>query len=594
MKSHRWALACSILLFLFVGSSCVYAISDQEIAKIESAVPKKPAVKPRRPRRMLVFNLCNGFRHSCIPYWARALEIMGKTTAAFEVELSTDMSAFDAENLKRFDAVCLNNTTQLRFNPEQQKALMDFVKGGKGIVGIHAATDNFNDWPEAAEMMGGRFSGHPWGAGGTWAVKIDDPGHRLTKAFAGRGFKINDEIYRTEPPLYSRTKQRVLLSLDMTDQATKKRADKATDVDTGISWVKSFGKGRVFYCSLGHNHHILWNPAVLQHCLDGIQFALGDLVVDTTPGASLKKREAVKARALPDKLQGLQQSRSEIEAVLAKVPKDAVKGKLRKLNIILLADKKDHGTDEHDYPLWQKRWKVLLGGGRNVEPSERHVNLYGPERGGAGEETVKGAAKVKVSTAWGWPSSKQFNSADLIVMYCHGRGRWNEQKLNDIEKYLSRGGGLVVVHSAVITTPNLSQRLAGLIGAAWEEGYTGWRHGPIALNITAGNHPICLGLPETILLLDEIYWPLRGDLSKATVLATSDETLKGSDQTKPQLMFWTYQYGKGRVFGCIGGHYTWTFDDPYFRILLLRGMAWAAGESPYRLDGLVLRGALLK
>jgi type 1 glutamine amidotransferase len=56
-------------------------------------------------------------------------------------------------------------------------------------------------------------------------------------------------------------------------------------------------------------------------------------------------------------------------------------------------------------------------------------------------------------------------------------------------------------------------------------------------------------------------------------------------------MFWTHQPGPGRVFGCVLGHYTWTFDDPYFRVLVLRGIAWAAGESPYRFDPLVLRGA---
>jgi hypothetical protein len=114
-------------------------------------------------------------------------------------------------------------------------------------------------------------------------------------------------------------------------------------------------------------------------------------------------------------------------------------------------------------------------------------------------------------------------------------------------------------------------------------------------------------LPDTIHLLDEAYWPLKGDRSKVTVLATSDETIsKDSEQTKPEPMFYAYQSGppprpasedagagKGRVFSCILGHYTWTFDDPYFRILLLRGMAWAASESPYRFDQLVMRGALI-
>jgi type 1 glutamine amidotransferase len=198
------------------------------------------------------------------------------------------MSIFKPENIKQFDAVCFNNTTGLKFNPEKTPelclSLMDFVKSGKGIVGIHAATDNFNQWPEAQEMMGGKFTGHPWGGGGTWAIKIDEPDHPLMAAFEGKGFKIKDEIYRTDPPLYSREKQLVLMSLDMSDQTTRNvNGFKPTDEDTGISWVKTWGKGRIFYCSLGHNDHILWNPAVLQHYLDGIQFALGDYKIDTKP-----------------------------------------------------------------------------------------------------------------------------------------------------------------------------------------------------------------------------------------------------------------------------------------------------------------------
>ena len=42
-----------------------------------------------------------------------------------------------------------------------------------------------------------------------------------------------------------------------------------------MSWIKSYGKGRVFYNAFGHDHDIFWNPVVLQHWLDGIQFATG-------------------------------------------------------------------------------------------------------------------------------------------------------------------------------------------------------------------------------------------------------------------------------------------------------------------------------
>jgi hypothetical protein len=261
------------------------AVSADEIQKMEQAMPAKPTRPPEAPRKILVFNLCNGFKHSSIPYWDKALEVMGKKTGAFQVEISNDMLAFSAENLAKFDAVCLNNTTGLKFSQPQREALMNFVKGGKGIIGIHAATDNFYDWPDAAKMMGGQFSGHPWGGGGTWAIKIDEPSHPLTAAFKGKGFKIRDEIYRTAAPYYSRAEQLVLMSLDMTDPATRKQAEKDSDMDTGISWIKTYEKGRVFYCSLGHNNDLTWDAALLQHYLAGIQFALGDYKVDTKPKA---------------------------------------------------------------------------------------------------------------------------------------------------------------------------------------------------------------------------------------------------------------------------------------------------------------------
>jgi type 1 glutamine amidotransferase len=282
-------------------------------------------------------------------------------------------------------------------------------------------------------------------------------------------------------------------------------------------------------------------------------------------------------------------SRSEIEAVLAKAPKPPAARKLRELNIVLVAFKKDHGENEHDYPLWQKRWAVLLGG--KDAGQENQVNLYGPTPKSRQKRALAGAPKVKVSTAYGWPSKEQFGTADLIAAFCYVQ--YDTEKLKDLEKFLSRGGGYVILHPAVIIPEgvNIVDEAAQLMGLAWEYGYTRWRHGQLSLKITAADHPICLGLPGTFELLDEAYWPLKGDRSKVKILATSDETIsEDSDQTRPEPMFYCYQYGKGRVFSCILGHYTWTFDDPYFRILMLRGMAWAASESPYRFDRLVLRG----
>jgi type 1 glutamine amidotransferase len=208
--------------------------------------------------------------------------------------VTNDYSVFTADTLKQFDVVCLNNTTSLKFDPketpERCTALMDFVKSGKGIVGIHAAADNFYQWPEGQEMMGNKFSGHPWGAGGTWAFKIDEPDHPLMVPFKGQGFKLSDEIYRTARPLYSRDKQLVLMSLDTSDPTTRNVKEwKEGDEDTGITWVKDVGKGRLFYCSFGHNDAIFMNPVLLEHYLRGIQFAAGDFPVPTKPKASSVK-----------------------------------------------------------------------------------------------------------------------------------------------------------------------------------------------------------------------------------------------------------------------------------------------------------------
>jgi len=277
--------------------------------------------------------------------------------------------------------------------------------------------------------------------------------------------------------------------------------------------------------------------------------------------------------------------RGEVEAVLAKAPKANA---LPDMKIVLLADVKDHDEYEHDYPLWQKRWALLLGGKNAKDFNETQVNLFGRAAGDNNEIVSKGPY-AKVETAWGWPSDEQFKTADVLVAYCYLK--WNPQRIKQVDEYLSRGKGLVVVHPASWTEPAPSEEVAKLIGIS---GYKNYRHGIVDLKIAAAQNPICLGLPENIRFDDEPYWPavIKTDIE---VLATSDEKVsKDSNDIEPQPLFWTHTSGKGRVFGCVMGHNVWTFDDPYFRIILLRGIAWAGGESVYCFDELVMKGASIK
>lgn len=281
-----------MLIVMFVPTALVgraaAAQSPEEIAKVEAALPAQARVAPAAPRKLLVFTLCKGFVHSSIPLGAKAFESMGAKTGAYAATISDDPDVFSSDRIAQFDAVCMLNTTgELFENGDLKKSLAGFVKGGRGLVGIHAATDCFYRWAEYGEMMGGYFDGHPWGAGDSVTCKLDDPAHALNAAFKGCGFEITDEIYQFKPGPYSREKLRVLVSLDTGKSNMNKDGLKREDNDYPISWARTYGNGRVFYCSLGHNESTYWNPAVLQHYLDGIQFALGDLQADVTPSASL-------------------------------------------------------------------------------------------------------------------------------------------------------------------------------------------------------------------------------------------------------------------------------------------------------------------
>ena len=153
----------------------------------------------------------------------------------------------------------------------------------------------------------------------------------------------------------------------------------------------------------------------------------------------------------------------------------------------------------------------------------------------------------------------------------------------ELDAFQERGGALAFIHYAV-DGYKAPDAFARRIGLAWQNGRSRFRHGPVDLTITDPKHPITRGL-EKLHLEDETYWDLAGDPKAITVLATAVE------DRKEWPILWTKEAGKGRVFGCIPGHYTWTFDDPLFRLVLLRGMAWAVGEPADRWADLALEGA---
>lgn len=277
---------------LLLGSQDSANAQDKFLDKIEKALPDKAPVQPKQPRKILIFSRTAGFRHGSIPVGTKAITMMGDKTGAYTAHHTEDESFFAPDKLKAFDAVFMLNTTGDCLRPKTgnkdedakkeelyKKSLVDFVVGGKGLIGVHSATDTYRGWKDYNKLMGGAFVSHPWHQ--KVPVKNLDSKNPINAAFNGGDFEITDEIYMFRDDTALPNERHYLLALDTTKMDTSKGSRK--DGFFPVAWIANHGKGRNFYCSLGHREEIFWNPTILRHYLAGIQFALGDLQADATP-----------------------------------------------------------------------------------------------------------------------------------------------------------------------------------------------------------------------------------------------------------------------------------------------------------------------
>lgn len=283
--------------------------------------------------------------------------------------------------------------------------------------------------------------------------------------------------------------------------------------------------------------------------------AVASLLLFVAPG--LHAAPAAKSKTAPPPVERpAPRTRAEVQSILA--ASDAPPAHPRAVHILLIAGPKDHGPAQHDYPAWQKAWAPLLAKAPNVT----------------------------VDTGWKWPTAEQFAAADLIVFY--QRNDWTAPQLAQVEDFQRRGGGVVTIHWA-IGSETLPMKLAERVGLAYPAAR--YREGPIHLQLK--RDPITQGFPSTVEFTDEAYWPLVGDRSRIHVLGTTNEKMDDG-KTEAVPVFWTCEPALGgRAFVCIFGHFMWTFDDPLFRLLLLRGMAWAAHEPVTRFDPLATDGVTM-
>ncbi len=279
-----------------------YAPTEEEKQRIIAAMPKKVKSASDTPRKVLVFFRCQ-YPHAAIASCNFAIEQMAKSTGAFIANFTDNPDDINAANLSGYDALLFNNTTtwEQTLSKANRQAVLDFVGSGKGCIGIHAAADSCKNWKEGQELFGAVFTGHPWITKHAWAFKVESPDHALNKPFKNSGFWHCEEVYVFRGNQPDRNRCRVLLSVDMSQPRNtelvdeKRRAQIKPDTLYDVAWIHNYGKGRVFYSSLGHNFSTYWQRHILEHYLAGIRFAAGDIKADMTPSAQLKNTKTALA-----------------------------------------------------------------------------------------------------------------------------------------------------------------------------------------------------------------------------------------------------------------------------------------------------------
>ncbi len=275
------ALAYSPQLFAQAAVPPSAVVPKEDLEQMQLAAPAKPYAAPQKPRKIFVFSRCPGFRHVSIPWGAAALKIIGEKTGAYETVISDEPAMFEADTLKQFDVVVFNNMCGNPLdNPQHLRNLLAYIEQGGGFAAIHCAGSL--DWPEYVEMIGGMAVNHPWNSFEIATLTVEEPDHPVVRPFLAEKVTLNEEIYQFDGR-FSRDKVRVLISLDTSSVDLTRPNIQRTDGDFVLAWVKTYGKGRVFYTALGHNKHMYWDPRMLGHLLAGVQFAAGDLEVETAP-----------------------------------------------------------------------------------------------------------------------------------------------------------------------------------------------------------------------------------------------------------------------------------------------------------------------
>jgi type 1 glutamine amidotransferase len=271
-------------------------VTPRTVASAPNSLGELFAVRDRRaPIKVLMVTATHGFRHTYgIEGSIEVMKELEKTTE-FRFDTTENLANLNPANLAKYDLLFFANSTlriapkdttqaalravRLRapipnaVTPEQQRAVIDFVRGGKGVVVAHAGLDAAYGWDEYREMVGGGlFESHPWTK--HLHVLNEQKSSAATSQF-GDGFWIREEFYILDKS--PRATSRVLLSLDNASLGAPNmgKLPAPSNSDHPVSWTRTYGQGRVFATILGHFRDTWQRPEFVQHLLTGMRMAAG-------------------------------------------------------------------------------------------------------------------------------------------------------------------------------------------------------------------------------------------------------------------------------------------------------------------------------
>ena len=227
-----------------------------------------PSIVGESGGRVLIFSHTTGYRHASIAPALAALRAVA-AREGLVAEASEDPALFDtAAGLARYDAIVLLHTTTNPKRPDSEwlkgprrTALQAYLRGGGGIVAVHAAADSHYGWDWYGRMIGGRFRSHPEGTPQAELTRTDAD-HPATRRLPQRFTRV-DEWYAYDG--FDAAQTPPLLTVDA-------RPFGGGPADA-MAWAHRYEGGRVFYTGLGHTEEGWSDPRLLSHVAGALRWA---------------------------------------------------------------------------------------------------------------------------------------------------------------------------------------------------------------------------------------------------------------------------------------------------------------------------------